>query len=204
VSLLPVFHIGFWNAWILVLYYPLHPLLLVLIDNFAGTGGVLRKLAGAPGDSTANFASILASVLTYVLLFYSIFVPLQLHTAWFYVGVAVLLPGLVAFLIASVNVAATPPGEPFVKGVYRLSRHPLYLFSLVTFLGAGIAAASWLFLLITASLAVLFPIYVDAEDQDCLQRFGDPYREYMRRTPRWLGIPKGVISQETIGRSDRI
>ena len=203
-SLLPVFHIGLWNAWMLVLYYPLHPLLLLLVDKFAGTGGVFRKLAGSPGEYAGKRAAVIASVLTYVLLIYSVFVPLKLHTAWFYAGIAVFLPGLAAFLVASINVVATPPGEPFVKGIYRFSRHPLYLFSLFTFAGAGIAAASWLFLLITASLAVLFPIYVDAEEQDCIERFGDRYREYMSRTPRWLGIPRRVLAQETTRRSDRL
>ena len=196
-SLLPVFHIGFWNAWILVLYYPLHPLWLLLIEKLAGTAGILQRLAGSSEENTGNRAAILASLLTYLLLLYSIFVPLKLHTAWFYVGIAVFVPGFVAFLIASVNVASTPPGEPFVHGVYRYSRHPMYVSSLITFLGAGIAAASWPFIVITAALAGLFPIYVEAEERDCIARFGAPYLEYMRRTPRWLGIPSRMSAQQT-------
>jgi protein-S-isoprenylcysteine O-methyltransferase Ste14 len=28
------------------------------------------------------------------------------------------------------------------------------------------------------------------EERTCLNKFGNAYREYMDRTPRWLGIPK--------------
>jgi len=31
---------------------------------------------------------------------------------------------------------------------------------------------------------------VPAEERFCLKQYGDTYREYMNKTPRWLGIPK--------------
>ncbi|MFZ3070970.1 MAG: hypothetical protein WA110_07620, partial [Anaerolineaceae bacterium] len=30
---------------------------------------------------------------------------------------------------------------------------------------------------------------VNSEKQGCLEAFGDAYREYARRSPKWLGIP---------------
>jgi protein-S-isoprenylcysteine O-methyltransferase Ste14 len=29
------------------------------------------------------------------------------------------------------------------------------------------------------------------EEQACLEQYGDSYRDYMKRTPRFLGVPKG-------------
>jgi protein-S-isoprenylcysteine O-methyltransferase Ste14 len=29
-----------------------------------------------------------------------------------------------------------------------------------------------------------------AEERWCLEKYGDAYREYMNRTPRWIGLPK--------------
>jgi protein-S-isoprenylcysteine O-methyltransferase Ste14 len=31
---------------------------------------------------------------------------------------------------------------------------------------------------------------VNSEEQGCLDSFGDEYKKYMERTPKWLGIPK--------------
>jgi protein-S-isoprenylcysteine O-methyltransferase Ste14 len=28
------------------------------------------------------------------------------------------------------------------------------------------------------------------EEEVCLNKFGDAYRDYMHKTPRWLGLPK--------------
>jgi protein-S-isoprenylcysteine O-methyltransferase Ste14 len=42
-----------------------------------------------------------------------------------------------------------------------------------------------------AALYIVMPLlWVDAEERHCLKYYGNAYREYMNRTPRWLGIPK--------------
>jgi protein-S-isoprenylcysteine O-methyltransferase Ste14 len=194
-SLAPAFDIGLWNAWILMLYYPLHPALMLLIDKLVGTGDINQKMGDSPWNRTEKFAFISANVFSFILLFYSIFLPLKLHSAWFYCGIVIYLFGLVMFLIAIVNLATTPLGEPFAKGLYRYSRHPMIFFSFFTFVGVGIATASWLFLLLSTMIIILFAIYVIAEERGCCDRYGDSYREYMNRTPRWLGIPKTVQSK---------
>jgi hypothetical protein len=30
----------------------------------------------------------------------------------------------------------------------------------------------------------------EAQERSCLEMYGDAYREYMDRTPRWIGMPK--------------
>jgi len=37
---------------------------------------------------------------------------------------------------------------------------------------------------------ILQNILIDAEERWCLDKYGDAYREYMDRTPKWIGIPK--------------
>ena len=36
-SWLPAFEIGLWNAWILMLYFPLHGLIMTVVDKAIGT-----------------------------------------------------------------------------------------------------------------------------------------------------------------------
>jgi protein-S-isoprenylcysteine O-methyltransferase Ste14 len=189
-SAIPDFEIGVWNAWILMLYYPLHPIIMLLIDKLVGTGGMLQKMGSSPYNKNEKLAFISANVLGFLLVLYSIFLPLKLGSAWFYVGIAIYLFGLLMFITAIINIATTPLGEPFVKGLYRYSRHPMVFFSFFTFIGVGIATASWLFLLLSILVIILFTIYEVAEERGCCERYGDTYREYMSRTPRWIGIPK--------------
>ena len=191
-SVIPAFKIGVWNAWILLLFLPLHPLIMMLIDKLVGTGDMFKKTGGAPAyNKTERIIHIFGSyVLFFGLFIYSIFLPLQLGTAWFYVGLALCVLGMVAWTIAIVNVAEIPLGGLWNKGLYRYSRHPMYFGLFLTLIGAGIASASWIFLLFSIVYIILCAILVSAEERFCLDKFGTPYREYMNRTPRWIGLPK--------------
>lgn len=189
-SLVPEFDIGIWNAWLPMLFYPLHPLIMLLIDKLAGTGGIFKKMGSAPYTGGENTAFILYNILTVLMLIYSAFLPLKLWTVWFYVGTPIYLFGLVTFIIAILNIATTPPGEPFTRGLYRYSRHPMTLAITIAFIGISIAAASWLFLLASAVSIVLFGVTIFGEERGCCELYGDSYREYMNRTPRWIGAPR--------------
>jgi len=50
--------------------------------------------------------------------------------------------------------------------------------------------ASWFYLLLSAILIVLTYLMVAIEERITLDKLGKTYREYMNRTPRWIGIPK--------------
>ncbi len=88
------------------------------------------------------------------------------------------------------NFATTPKEKPVTKGIYRISRHPMYFFGFLIYGGIGIASASWLYLLLAAAYIIFNNISVRVEERVCLKKYGDAYREYMNRTPRWIGIPK--------------
>jgi protein-S-isoprenylcysteine O-methyltransferase Ste14 len=195
-SLVPAFEIGVWNAWILTLFLPLHPLIMMLIDKLVGTGDIFKKMETPAFSKTESILNIFSSyVLFFGLFIYSIFLPLQLGTAWFYVGLALCVLGVVTATIAIVNIADIPLGKPWNKGLYRYSRHPMYLALFLILIGAGIASASWVFLLFSIVYIILSDIGIIAEERFCLGKFGDAYRDYMNRTPRWLGIPKIVKSK---------
>ena len=110
-TLIPAFEIGVWNAWILILYIPLHPLIMMLIDKLVGTGDMFRKMGEPSLNKTEGLINILAHfVLLFGLLIYSVFLPLQLGTAWFYVGLTLCVLGMITWTIAIVNIADMPIG----------------------------------------------------------------------------------------------
>jgi protein-S-isoprenylcysteine O-methyltransferase Ste14 len=189
-SLVPKFEIGLWNAWILTLYFLLHPLIMMLIDKLVGTGDIFKKMGASAYNKTERIMDIFHTVLFFGLFIYSIFLPLQLETAWFYVGLTLCVLGVVTWTIAIVNIADIPLGEPWAKGLYRYSKHPMLLAGYLILIGAGIASASWVFLLFSIVYIILSAVLAIAEERSCLEKFGNAYREYINRTPRWIGIPE--------------
>jgi len=185
-SLIPAFEIGLWNAWILTFYHFVPLVLLTLIYK----GTFKRTSSAVPLNKTERKIHILMETISALALIYSIFIPLRLGTTWFYIGLPICSLGLIMHTIASVNFATTPLRQPITKGLYRYSRHPMYLIFFLTFIGVSIASASWLFLLFSILVIVLMPPLVIPEEQDCIKKYGDAYREYMNKTPRWIGIPK--------------
>jgi len=116
--------------------------------------------------------------------------PLKLGTVWFFAGFLIYLLGAIIETMAMLDFFTTAVDKPVTKGVYCFSRNPMYFGMFLIFGGTGIACVSWVFLLLTAVFIILFHIGVVSEERSCLQKYGNAYREYMNRTPRWIGIPK--------------
>ena len=182
---IPAFEIGIWNAWIFMLI------------NFLPMPIIMRVHKGLLEDSMKIYSEAHRTVnriewILWILAFvYSIFLPLRLGSIWFYVGLPIALVGTVTYIMVIVSFVTTPIGEkPITTGLYRYSRHPMYITQLVMLIGVGIASASWLFLLLTIVYTGLGFMYAGSEERICLQKYGDAYQEYMERTPRWIGLPK--------------
>lgn len=184
-SLIPAFEIGVWNAWIFMLINFLPMPILMRVHK-----GVLEESLKSYGEANKTVYYIQWGLWALAFV-YSIFLPLRLGTIWLYIGLPIALVGVVTYAIVIVSFATNPIGkEPVTTGLYRYSRHPMYITQLIMFIGVGIATASWLFLLLTIVYTGLMLIYAGSEEDGCLKRYGDAYREYMNRTPRWIGLPK--------------
>ena len=187
-SLIPDFELGLWNAWIFILLVLLPLPLVVLFRK-----GVFKKTASIHASiltERENKIFIFSKIIMLSVFIYSIFLPLQLGMIWFSIGLPIYLLGLILQTIAWVNVATSPVDEPVTKGLYRYLRHPMYVTLQLIFIGTGIASASWLFLLLSIILIITHFYNAIPEERECLEAYGNAYREYMNRTPRWIGIPK--------------
>ena len=193
-SLIPSFEIGIWNAWIFTAaFFTLLFLPLQLVPAISKNTTTRSLSTTVPLSGIEKIIDILVIVIMVLLVIYSIFLPLQLGTAWFYVGLGVFALAFITGAIIAVNWLTTPPSEPVTKGIYRYSRHPIYLSQALTFIGIGIISASWVFILLSVVRTISTFIIAIPEERFCLEKYGDTYREYMDRTPRWIGIPKSGI-----------
>lgn len=187
-SLIPDLELGLWNAWIFMLLVLLPLPLVVLFRK-----GVFKTSDSIPASFYTKReykVFILSKIIMLSVFIYSIFLPLQLGIIWFSIGLPIYLLGLILQTITWMNVATSPVDEPFTKGLYRYSRHPMYASLPLIFIGTGIASASWLFLLLSIILIIMHFYNSIPEERECLEVYGNVYREYMNRTPRWVGIPK--------------
>ena len=120
----------------------------------------------------------------------SIFLPIYLGTWWFYAGLIIYLIGMVFVLLYSIAFATAPLGEPMNTGIYSISRNPGYFGFFLAYLGTGIVSVSWTFLLCALVWIISWHFGVKEEERMLLEKYGDAYRQYMDRTPRWIGFSK--------------
>jgi protein-S-isoprenylcysteine O-methyltransferase Ste14 len=188
-SLIPAFEIGICNAWIFMLCYILALPLLRLINKDA----LEKSDVAAPKHLYNKTENRIVSFYqnSFILVFiYSIFLPLKLGSIWFYIGLPICLLGLILLTVSFFNFATAPLSKPLTKGLYHYSRHPTYITQALMFIGVGIASASWVFLLLTVLRTIASFMLMTPEERFCLEKYGDAYREYTNKTPRWIGIPK--------------
>lgn len=71
-------------------------------------------------------------------------------------------------------------------GPYARIRHPMYSAILGWMMSLGLVSASWIPFVFAALGALNFRLRISGEEKMMLQQFGDEYREYLRRTGRFL------------------
>ena len=184
---MPAFELSFLNAWIFM-----SPSLLVML--FWMLVGA-KKTKGDPAESwrlskTKMAFCAFSKLIYFASVAYSVFLPLKLSTTWFYVGFPITLVGLVGSIVVLVNWANNPAGKPVTRGIYRYSRHPMYVTEVLLLFGVSIASASWVFLLFPIVNGVGAVYFIKIEEAYTRGHYDTAYREYMNRTPRWIAIPK--------------
>jgi protein-S-isoprenylcysteine O-methyltransferase Ste14 len=180
--------IGFWNAWIFMSVFIVQMIIILFADKS------IRKRSHVPNDVRRTilekYIGMIANFIWLTALGYSIFLPLLLGTIWFYIGFFVFAFGVLILFIATFNFMATHGDQLIQKGVYRLSRHPMYLATFFICLGSGIASTSLIFILLSIIMILCFRYEALIEERYCLIKYKNLYNEYMQRVPRWIGIPK--------------
>jgi protein-S-isoprenylcysteine O-methyltransferase Ste14 len=78
------------------------------------------------------------------------------------------------------------PDHVVTTGAFRYVRHPLYLGSILTYLGLAISTASLLSLLLLAAIFVFHDYIASYEEKLLITKFGSVYEEYRKRTGKWV------------------
>jgi protein-S-isoprenylcysteine O-methyltransferase Ste14 len=174
-SILPTFNIGFWNAWIFII-----PLLITHI--ITGQALVKRGSEGQP--------SKLMIIVFLILHILPIFMPINNDTILFYIGFIVYLIAMIFVILAIIGFATTPTDKPVTKGIFHITRNPMYIGGIHIFLGIALVSLSWIYAIFILIWLILMIKSIKKEEAECLEKYGDAYREYMNKISRWIGFPK--------------
>lgn len=119
--------------------------------------------------------------------------PLPALLRWLAFAVAALLvPPFVHWAQSSLgrNVTTTvitkEHHQLVMEGPYRYLRHPLYTAGLIYFLAMSLATGSWFLLLSILIVGAVLLMRTPQEEAELIERFGDQYRQYMKRTGRFF------------------
>jgi protein-S-isoprenylcysteine O-methyltransferase Ste14 len=107
--------------------------------------------------------------------------------AMFLVGIVLAAVGMVGRIWCLTYSSGYKSSELVTQGPYSVSRNPLYFFSFIGLIGIGLATETiTLTLFLIAFFALVYPAVIAGEEEFLQGRFGEPYAEYCRRTPRFF------------------
>lgn len=151
------------------------------------------------------------------IIFVAIFVrpkwALESFTAFFveFLGYLFLLAGLTIRIWCTFYIGSRKSKEIIAAGPYSLCRNPLYIGTFLLAIGVGLCFENLLMVLLVP--AIIIPVHVIAarlEEADLEIKFGQSYREYKKRVPRFwprfsnYSSPAAIdVSVKAIGRIAR-
>ena len=170
------------NAWVL--------LVPTWVAGFLISAANRRGMARAAdmswytaADRAASFGAMFLMIAAMVL---SAFVPMVPGSIWFFAGLPLVAAGAAAHLAARVTYMRADAALPATRGVYRLSRNPMYASWSLVLLGTAISSRSPVLGALWALMAACMHLLILGEERYCKGRYGAAYADYMARVPRYF------------------
>ncbi len=184
-DLLPKLQVGLLNGWIPLIIYFIG--LILSASRYSKEAKVW--LFNNPKDENKNvfmFVRLFGqlSMMVYILLM--IFTPMRINNPVVLVGAIVFFVGFVLEMSALYYFRKAPINQPVVNGPYRVSRNPQWLGLFLVLLGSAIAVGIWLYIGLVVLVGIIYHKQILDEEKACIQKYGESYREYMERIPRYF------------------
>lgn len=173
---------GWLNAWIPSFLIILVQMLYLMVLKEGGKRAV--DTSWYTIDDRKNFNR--NSWFQTVYVFLSLFVPLKIGTMWFVVGMVVYAFALTLFVIAFQSYTTAPFDKVITKGIYKISRNPMYFSFNVGILGICIASASLWLLIPIIPIVVFTHLIIKGEERYCENTYGQEYLRYKNTVARYF------------------
>ena len=141
----------------------------------------------APVQAGEILPSYIYQVSNVVLFLYLFWTKIEADfSLYFYGGVICYCIGIILCLIATMNFAFPNDEGLNTNGLYHFSRNPMYIAYFVYFLGTCLLTQSSILFVILVFFQISAHWIILSEERWCIEKFGDSYKEYMTKVPRYL------------------
>ena len=182
-ELFPALRLGWLNGWLFVAALSLTDAVTFRIFPKV----VVKRLFDRSGWSRKQVVfTVIGKPVALISLILITLTPLKIGRPVFVIGLVASVAGLIGLVWALISFRNTPIDEPVTVGLYRISRHPQIVMSFVVLAGACLAIGSWSALAIQVVSRFFTHLGILGEEEVCAQRYGDAYRAYLRRVPRYF------------------
>jgi protein-S-isoprenylcysteine O-methyltransferase Ste14 len=184
-KIFPEFQLGILNGWIPLLLYFIGLILSVALYSKESRLWLFNN----PKDESKRvlvFIRLCGQLAMIAYIVMMIFTPLQINNLLFLVGAVIYAIGYVFEMSALHYFRITPLRQPVVRGPYRISRNPQWLGLFLVLLGSAIAIGIWLYIGVVIIVGFIYHIQILDEEAACIEKYGDSYREYIKRIPRYF------------------
>ena len=136
--------------------------------------------------------------ITYFILIFSSGAPPMLR--WLqYPGMVVFMIGIIFLVFSFVGQHRKEEETLLDTGIYGIIRHPMYLGAILLFISMALFLPIWVMILLCIINGVIITRFIEIEDHNNLEKFGEAYEGYSQRVPKvnfitgffkWLGRKK--------------
>lgn len=146
-------------------------------------------------EKTIEYLSYIFHVATIVLYFTLLFalddppsLPILNYLAFIFLGLGII------FLVMSLRQHQGKDNQAMVfdSSVYGLVRHPMYLGAIFFFIAMVCFLPHWIMMILSPLNILLIYRFMPLEEKKNIEKFGEPYRNYMMDVPR-INLLVGII-----------
>ncbi|MBN1128890.1 MAG: isoprenylcysteine carboxylmethyltransferase family protein [Chitinispirillaceae bacterium] len=170
------------NAWLLVVPVWLAGLLIASTNR----QGMKRAADMSWYTRIDTIAAYAAMLLMFAFMAISLFIRLDRFSPLFWAGLVLVSAGFITNIASKITYANAGQGAAITKGIYHYSRNPMYASFSLVMAGTAIASRSLLLLAVWIIVAACTHWLIIGEERYCLTTYGDSYRDYMKKTPRYF------------------
>lgn len=134
-------------------------------------------------EKVAFFVYQIATILLFL---YLCFLKINFDSMWFYPGVVVYGLGVLLFIVSTSNFAKPAKNGINRKGLYLISRNPIYVSYFIYFLGCVLLTRSFILLVLLFVFQVSAHWIILSEERWCVKEFGEEYINYMEKVRRYI------------------
>lgn len=122
-----------------------------------------------------------------ILLFvYLCFLKITTNPYWLYTGLVIYGSGVMVCIVSVANFAKPADNGINLKGLYRISRNPMYVAYFIYFLGCVLLTQSLILLAMLMVFQISAHWIILSEERWCVKKFGEEYINYMNKVRRYI------------------